>query len=95
MVDSELFSPIKGESSEKISFQVVKLEGKRMIHFFTERESFAGKEEVAGMPGFRALEMALKSEGIDGILLQSLKNDSWFAISTPAIEIILKHRKNS
>jgi hypothetical protein len=90
MVESELFSPIENANpDEKISLQVVNVEGNRMTLFYTEKESLEGKGKIAGMKGLNALEMILGSKRGDGILLQSLKKNTWFAMSKPMIEELL------
>jgi hypothetical protein len=90
MVESELFSPIENANpDEKISLQVVNVEGNRMTLFYTEKGSLEGKGKIAGMKGLNALEMILGSKRGDGILLQSLKKNTWFAMSKPMIEELL------
>lgn len=92
LLEIEVFSPIRNDNPDaKISLGVVDLDKKRMVQFFTEKNTISGKGKVAGMLGVNALKMIRDTDDADGLLIQSNISNAWFAISKPVVSAIL-HR---
>lgn len=95
LLNSEIFASIANKDTFKIDgiqFPYTTIENNKMVMFYTSKDDQRLGKPFSGLMGNKALEMILEIEDIDGILLQSVTQQSWFAMTKEQIVNILGER---